>query len=109
MYIEKNNNIYSYFSRYQEDRIYYDVNDKKYIGLRPLWLDDTTPYITYTVNRGDTYDSIALNFYNNPTYWWVITDFNRIISPLNNLAAGTILMIPIFSNLIFEGLEPQNG
>lgn len=77
--------------------------------MRPLWLDDTTPYIMYTVNRNDTYDSIALDFYNNPTYWWVITDFNRIISPMDNPRPGTALMIPIFSNLEFKGLESQNG
>lgn len=103
--VEKSKPSYNYFSRYQEGKIYYDVTDKKYIDLALYWLDDTTPYILYEVVRGDTYDSIALNVYNNPTYWWVITDFNRVMNPFEKPVVGSSIKIPIFSNLQFKGVQ----
>ena len=41
---------------------------------------------------------IALWFYNNPTYYWVICDFNRILDPLKKPEIGTVLYIPTMGN-----------
>lgn len=58
------------------------------------WLKDTDNYEAYTVKEGDTYDSIALEKYNNPTYYWIICDFNKIIDPFVEPKPGDILFLP---------------
>lgn len=102
MLINKQRKTYLYYSRYQNTDYYYDTEYDKYFMGNTQWLDDSTPYIEYIVRDGDTYDSIALEAYNNPTYWWVITDFNRIIDPFSKPTKNTKLKLPIFSNLKFE-------
>ena len=55
------------------------------------------------VKEKDTYDTIALEFYNNPTYYWVICDYNRIIDPFTPPKAGTVLYLPsLNAGLEFE-------
>lgn len=67
------------------------------------WLKDTDEYEAYTVQEGDTYDSIALAKYNNPTMYWIICDFNRIIDPFVEPKPGDILYLPAKGkNLEFE-------
>lgn len=58
------------------------------------WLKDTDNYEAYTVKEGDTYDSIALEKYNNPTYYWIICDFNKIIDPFVEPKPNDILFLP---------------
>ena len=67
-----------------------------------FWLYDDTPYIIYTAKQGDTYDNLALRYYANPTYWWIITDFNRVLDPFVSPKIGEKIKIPIFSNLEFD-------
>ena len=102
MLIDKQTKTYMYFSRYQNTDIYYDTSDQKYIMGTTRWLSDDTPYLRYTVSRGDTLDTIALDMYNNPTYWWVIADFNRITDPFAKLVEGSTIDVPIFSNIEFS-------
>jgi nucleoid-associated protein YgaU len=52
--------------------------------------------------RGDTLDTLALYYYNNPTYFWVIADFNRIQDPYADLVVDSVLRIPTFSNIAFD-------
>ncbi len=68
--------------------------DGRYNMSTSSWLKDTAPYESYTVKEGDTYDSIALEKYNNPTMYWIICDFNRIIDPFKEPTPGTILLLP---------------
>ena len=58
------------------------------------WLSHNNDYKTYITKEGDTYDLLALQFYNNPTYYWVICDFNRIFDCMKPLKPGTVLYIP---------------
>lgn len=102
MLINKQRKIYLYYSRYQNTDYYYDTEFNRYFMGKSQWLKDSTPYIEYVVKRNDTYDSIALEAYNNPTYWWIITDFNRIDDPFKNPTENSTLKIPIFSNIEFE-------
>lgn len=88
---------YVKLSRYQSFPYYYNTIDDKYVYGKTAWLDDTTPYTTYSVGAGDTLDSISLYFYGSPTYYWVIADFNRILDPLIELYPGDKLKIPNFS------------
>ena len=84
----------NYYSRYNGFDYYYNKLDKKNQMATSRWLSQNNSYQTYLVKDGDTYDSIALWFYNNPTYYWIICDFNRILNPLQNPVAGDVLYIP---------------
>ncbi len=92
---------YEYISRYSPCPIYYHNLDDKYVMGTARWLDDTTAYSEYVVEDKDTYDTLALRFYNNPTYFWIICSFNRISDPFENPKPGTRLKIPTISNLKF--------
>lgn len=93
---------YDYTSRYAGFPYYYQTQDKKYIYGTTANLKDSLVYTLYEVQYGDTYDSIALDFYNTPLYFWVICDFNRIQDPFDEPTPGTYLKIPSISNLSFE-------
>lgn len=90
---------YNYISRYSINPIYYHRLDNKYIVATNLWLDDSVPYAEHIVRDTDTYDSLALFYYGNPTYFWIICDFNRISDPFESPSIGTKLKIPSISNL----------
>ena len=65
-------------------------------------MKDTTPYQIYTVKKNDTWDLLALENYNNPTYYWILLDFNRIQDPFVELKEGTQIKIPTLSSIEFE-------
>ena len=93
---------YDYISRYSPFPIYYHTLDNKYIIGLDKWLKDSTLYSEYVVQKGDTFDKLALRYYNNPTYYWIICSFNRIHDPFDSPQPGTLLKIPSFSNIEFE-------
>ena len=87
-----------YFSRYNGFYYYYNKLDNKYQLSTKAWLDDVDSHEKYIVQEGDTYDLIALKFYNNPTYYWIICDYNHIVDPFRKLEVGTVLYIPTLGN-----------
>ena len=89
-------------SRYTPFPYYYHSLDGKYIGGVTSYLKDTTVSTSYVVRQGDTLDSIALEFYNNSTLYWVICSFNRIQDPFIELHEGQVLRIPSLSNIEFD-------
>lgn len=89
-------------SRYSPFPYYYHSKDDKYVSGTTSYLKDTTVYTSYVVQRGDTFDSIALDFYNNPILYWVICSFNRIQDPFIELTEGQVLKIPSLSNIEFD-------
>lgn len=95
-----------YYSRYNGLSYYYNNLDDKYQLETRHWLKefvDISKIQTYIVKEKDTYDTIALEFYNNPTYYWVICDYNRIIDPFTPPKAGTVLYLPsLNAGLEFE-------
>ena len=93
---------YDRWSRYSSFPYYYHTKDDKYVYGTTQYLDDTTVYTLYTVKRNDTLDSIALDYYNNPTYFWIICSFNHIQDPFIELKEGQQLKIPSISNLKFK-------
>lgn len=92
---------YDRLSRYSNFPIYYNTLNDKYCSGTVTYLDDETEYVLYQTKLNDTYDSISLEHYNNPTYYWIICNFNRIVDPFEIPAEGTILKIPIISNIEF--------
>ena len=93
---------YDYISRYSPFPIYYHTIDDKYIVGRDSWIKSDTIYSEYIVQKGDTYDSLALRFYNNPTYYWIICSYNHIHDPFEAPIPGSKIKIPSFSNIEFE-------
>lgn len=93
---------YTKLSRYSPFPYYYHETDNKYIYGKTSYLKDTTIYTLYTVKRNDTFDSLALHFYNNPTLYWIICSFNHIQDPFMELKEGTKLKIPSISNIEFD-------
>ena len=93
---------YNYTSRYAVSPIYYHTLDDKYLVGRDKWLKDDTLYQNYTVRKGDTYVSLALRFYNNPTYFWIICSYNRVLDPFEKPKVGSTIKIPSISNIEFE-------
>lgn len=94
---------YERVSRYSVFPFYYNTMDNKYIYGITAHLDtEDSKCVSHKVKDGDTLDSLALYYYNNPTYYWIIADFNRIQDPYEELEIGTILKIPTFSNIAFK-------
>lgn len=52
----------------------------------------------YTTVMGDTWDSIAFNFYGNSKYWHFIADVNNVFNPLEELEVGMEVLIPDIDN-----------
>lgn len=98
---QKSYKDYTRLSRYATFPYYFNVNDNKYIYGTTANLNDTTPYTAHTVQRGDTLDTLALEYYNNPTYYWIIADFNRIQDPYEKLSEGAIVKIPSLTAISF--------
>ena len=84
----------THYSRYNGINYYYNKLDNKCQLQTKAWLKQTDAYTSYTVVEGDTYDKIAVKFYNNPTFYWLICDFNHIVDPFIEPKKGTKLNIP---------------
>ena len=98
---KKSYRSYDYISRYQQFPYYYHEEDDKYIYGTTAQLDDTLGYTLHVVKRGDTIDSIALDYYNNPTMFWLICDFNKIQDPYTKLKVGDKIKVPVLSAIRF--------
>lgn len=101
--INKSYKQYDYTSRYSPFPIYYNVNDNKYVSGVTAYLDDSTIYTLHVVEPSDTFDTLALRYYNNPTLYWIICSFNHIQNPFTELTVGQKIKIPVLSNIIFDG------
>lgn len=89
---------YTKISRYSIYPYYYHKMDDKYVyGLTNHIDKDNTPYVNHIVKLGDTLDTLSLHYYNNPTYFWIIADFNNIQDPYIQLKVDSKLKIPTFS------------
>lgn len=100
--INKSYKNYNYTSRYSLVPYYYNRLDDKYVSGITKQLKDDTSYTLYTVKQSDTFDSLALDFYNNPTLYWVICDFNHIQNPYTELVPGEKIKIPAISALEYD-------
>ena len=89
-------------SRYSNTPFYYHSYDNKYVSGVASNLDTSTPYRMHTVKNGDTFDSLALEYYNNPTLYWIICAFNNIANPYQELEIGSKIKIPSYSTLSFD-------
>jgi nucleoid-associated protein YgaU len=89
-------------SRYSIFPYYYNRIDNKYVYGITAHLEDPQVFVTHVVKENDTWDSLALYYYNNPTYYWVLMDANKCNDPFIEPKLGTKLKIPTFSNIQFD-------
>jgi hypothetical protein len=98
----KNYANFNYLSRYTHTPYYYDsLETKEIFGIGTNMRNDTE-YFTHKVKMNDTLHSLALKYYNNPTFWWVIAYFNDIQDSFKPLKDKYItLKIPSISSIEF--------
>lgn len=92
---------YDYISRYTSFPYYYNTKDKKYIYGFTSQLNQDVTYTLHKVKPNETLDTIALDYYNNPTFYWVLAYFNNIQDCYEPLEIDQILKIPTLSELTF--------
>ena len=102
MLIDKQYRQYDYFSRYASFPIYYDTDDRRYLYGVTSQLNKDTTYVIYKAKNNDTWDSIALFYYNSPEYYWVLCDFNDIQDPFIKIEEGQEIKIPTLTAVTFE-------
>lgn len=103
MITNKQYKSYDRVSRYSPFPIYYEQDDNKYFhGITAHLDNENTPFVAHVVKDGETLDSIALYYYNNPTYYWVLADFNRISDPFAPLVYKSVLRVPTFSAIKYD-------
>ena len=99
----KNYATYDYTCRYTGVPYYYDtVAEKEIYGIGEQ-LSKNTAWVAHKVKPEDTLDSLALNYYNNPTFWWIIAYFNNITDPFIKLHSKfSTIRIPSISSIEFK-------
>lgn len=93
---------YDYLSRYTSVPYYFDTLKQRNIYGIGSNLSKDSPYVSHKVNTEDTLHSLSLQYYNNPTYWWIIAYFNDIQDAFVSLKDYyTILRIPNIASITF--------
>jgi hypothetical protein len=82
-------------SRYQNNEKKKTFDGKEVLRTRiypniPLRDDD----VYVMTETGDRLDTLAWQYYENPTFWWIIASANNIHDAPLGLKDGTILRIP---------------
>ena len=95
---------YDYVCRYSSVPYYYNTKDEKWIYGIGEQINKNIPYLEHKVVDSDTLDYLALKYYNNPTYYWVIAYFNNIQDCYCKLSDFyKVLKIPNISSISFSG------
>lgn len=99
---KKNYATFDYLSRYTHVPYYYDsLEDKEIYGIGTN-IKNNTESLSHKVKANDTLNSLALKYYNNPTFWWVIAYFNDIQDSFIQLSDRyEIIKIPNISSIEF--------
>jgi nucleoid-associated protein YgaU len=99
----KRYNSFDYTCRYTPVPYFYDTEKQSDIYGIGTQMSSETAFVSHTVKPEDTLDSLALSYYNNPTYWWVIAYFNKITDPFIQLSTKfSMLKIPSISSITFK-------
>lgn len=98
----KNYSSFDYLSRYTNTPYYYDtLCDREITGIGTN-LKTNAEFVTHPVRSNDTLNSLALKYYNNPTFWWIIAYFNDIQDAFKPLREKYVtLKIPNITNIEF--------
>lgn len=100
---DKNINSFDYLSRYSSVPFYYHTLDNKYIyGVGKQINKKNISYVAHEVKPTDTLEYLALKYYNNPTFYWVLAYFNDILDVYEPLIENfDIIKIPNISSVAF--------
>jgi phage tail protein X len=81
---------------------YNNTETKKTIDGRTVYRQSIYPNIPMSdrdlyvaTETGDRLDTLAYQFYNNASLWWIIASANNIHNAVFGLADGTIIRIPM--------------
>ena len=85
---------YTEITRYSESDIVKQNGVEFYEIIDTVNSEFRSNDILYNVNNGDTLRGIAFGLYGDARYWWIIADFNKIISPFDQLKVGIQLRCP---------------
>ena len=93
---------YDYRSRYTATPVYYNEKYNKEVVGVGLNIKKDASYIVHKVVATDTLEKLSLTYYSNPTYWWVIAQFNGIFNLFDSLTDHyKTLKIPSISGISF--------
>ena len=93
---------FDYTCRYSGVPFYYHSLDEKYFFGLSSNLSKDTEYVLHEVKDTDNLDSLALKYYSNPTYFWVIALFNDINDVFIKLSDYyKVLRIPNIADIKF--------
>lgn len=100
---DKSMNSFDYVCRYSSVPFYYHTIDNKYIyGIGTQIEKENIQYVAHKVKDTDTLEYLALKYYNNPTFYWVIAYFNDVLDCYSPLIDNfSIIKIPNISSLAF--------
>lgn len=77
-----------------------------FYGTRPtLDTSHRAGDLFYTVQPGDTLQSIAWRKLGDAKLWWVVAEFNGICNPFGDLEPGTELRLPSRARIWMEILD----
>jgi len=97
---------FDYVCRYTGIPFYYDTAAKRDVCGIVKPMKKNIAYVAHKVLDSDNLDALALKYYNNPTYWWIIAFFNNITDPFINLREHfEIIKIPNISSINFGDLR----
>ena len=98
----KNYVSFDYTSRYAKVPFYFDTLKNREIYGIGTNLKPTAEFVTHKVRGNDTLSSLALKYYNDPTFWWVIAYFNNVQDAFKPLAYKySTLKIPTIASIEF--------
>ena len=93
---------YDYLCRYETVPYYYDTLDNKKIYGIGSNIEKDISYVSHKVVKGDTLDSLSLQYYNSSIYYWVIAMYNDIQDAFIDLSEYfDIIKIPNISSITF--------
>jgi hypothetical protein len=97
---------FDYVSRYAGVPYYYHTIDNKEIFGLGKNMDKNISWVAHQVVSTDTLDKLALTYYNNPTYWWIIAYFNDIQDAFIRLKDYfEVIKIPALTSVSFVDMR----
>jgi hypothetical protein len=97
---------FDYVSRYAGVPYYYHTIDNKEIFGLGKNMDKNISWVAHQVVSTDTLDKLALTYYNNPTYWWIIAYFNDIQDAFIRLKDYfDVIKIPALTSVSFVDMR----
>jgi len=101
---DKQIKTFDYTSRYASVPFYYHSVDGKWIYGIGQNVNKEVTWVAHEVQQYDTLDSLALEYYGNPTLYWAIAYFNDIQDCFINLFDKyKMIKIPNITSVTFDG------